>query len=213
MKKTVLLILLIINSWLVTAQEPEIGISGSGIRPLSSIRSGSSNVVQGSYYVNEEWKHANIFMTQREKPYYFLSRINLKDKTVETRVANNEYYIDWKDINNVDFSELNIRFSYDKKFEELLEVIYSSENYHLMKSYEARIKKANYNPALNTGSNYDEWIIENQFVLVMNGKSIKLKNKNHFNKIFKEEISNTNLEKINVLDEDELVAFLKKIYP
>ncbi|WP_425392370.1 hypothetical protein [Ekhidna sp.] len=169
-------------------QEPEISLSGLGIRPISSIHvDDGRSIVKGSIFLSDEWHESNIKMIGFDKIHQYPSKINLRSEMIHVRIRGQEYAIKPSNIEYL-IDTVNARkFIYNTKIESLVETIFDKNSIFLFKKYLLRLQKGNYNPALDAGEKFDKWIQESVYFVSISGNLHEIKNKKGLNKFLKEQ--------------------------
>ncbi|MEQ8906138.1 hypothetical protein [Ekhidna sp.] len=211
--RKLILICSVFASFSSLSQEPEISLSGLGIRPISSIHLDDGNsMVIGSAFLSDEWNDMQIKMIGLDKIHQYPSKINLKLDLIHVKIRGQEYAIK---PSNIDYllDTINTRkFIYEQGIKSLVEVIYSADSTFLFKQFLLKLKKGNYNPALDAGEKYDELIQESVYFVSIDGNLHELKNKKGLNKFLKEQgfnVKNSSIPDKN--NEKQLINLLSNL--
>ncbi|MEP0986438.1 hypothetical protein [Ekhidna sp.] len=209
--KAISIIVLILLSGFSVAQEPEIGISNTGIRPLSAFSRNTRSVVEGNIHLDPEWKETILTFVERDKKQKYPSRFNLFLNVIEVKVFKNTYAVAWKDLQGAEVegrTYIPLSDLADVFFGELL---YAKDDIRLLKVFTLELLKANYNPALNTGRKYDEWNVEEKIILEVGGKPNVIKRKKDIQKALENtayDRKKLNISSINESNLKELIDYL-----
>lgn len=206
--------ILILMSFSVCAQEPEIGINSNGIRPISAFARGSlATTIEGDVYLESEWQEIVLTFIGTEKKHKYPGRFNLDLDIIEVKVYKNTYAISWEDLEWVELSGDSRKFvplEGDWVFGEL---VHETNDLRLLKTHDLKLKKANYNPALNTGQRYDEWVKDSNLVLEVEGTMTWIRKKKDVQKALqktKYADKKLNISSTSESDLVELMNFLSK---
>lgn len=210
-KSLKILIGLLLLSGFCFSQEPEIGISNTGIRPLSAFSRNSNELIETDIYLNNEWQETTLNFIDSEKSKKYPARFNLALNVIEVKVFNTAYAVAWRDLDIVEVenkSYLPINDLDDIYFAEL---IYDKGNLRLFKSSVLTLEKANYNPALNTGSKYDEWNKEEIMILDVEGVFTQIKRKKDIKKALEKTTHKDKKLNISSINESNLKRLIDSL--
>lgn len=193
------------------AQEPEIGISNTGIRPLSAFSRNTKRIVEGDIYVDPEWKETILTFIDSDKRQKYPARFNLALNVIEVKVFKNAYAVAWKDLKSAELENKTYVPIDDLEDVFFGELLYEKSDIRLYKVFTLKILKANYNPALNTGRKYDEWSKEERIVLEVGSNPNVIKRKKDIQKAF--ENTDYKNKKINIssINESSLKELIDRL--
>lgn len=207
-----LLVSLIFLPTIILSQEPEIGISNRGVRPLSSFGRGLvGNGVLGEIYLDADWKETILIFIDSEKRHKYPARFNLNLNVIEVRVFKTNYAVSWEDIKRAEILHENRNFIPLDGEEIFGELIYEKEDIRLLKSFSLKLKKANYNPALNTGQKEDEWVKIEELLISVNSKITVIKKKKDLQRAFQGTKYEKNKFNVSSINESKLIDFINTL--
>ncbi|MFZ4398674.1 MAG: hypothetical protein ACOYO1_01470 [Bacteroidales bacterium] len=177
----------------------------------------------GSAYIYEDWKAADIKMTTDSAIYQdILIKVDILNNLIEIKDANEIKILPEKLTGFFIIKETDEIFITKNKLNNCIlngfsKVLYNGKT-SLLSNYSARIKKANYNIALDVGNRNDEIIIEKKYFLLIN-KELKEVNRNKkkfidsfaFNSKIQDFIKEKNISPKNENDLIALLTFIDSI--
>ena len=222
-----LLIIICLNPGVVLSQVQLYTGTGSTYNPFGTATVGSftkvyevpySSILNGTPYLNEEWKNADIIFSQdtllvKDIPVKIDVMNNWLEVKYEEQIyllyADDTYSFILKDNNDTYITKNALGTNGPSGF---FKVLYNEKS-SLFCHYSTGIKKANYIPAFNVGDRDDKIIIVKTYYAFINRQLIELeKNKRKFTRQFN---SNEEMDaffrhnKINPKDEQDLIKFIK----
>ncbi|WP_424961743.1 hypothetical protein [Ekhidna sp.] len=205
--------LLSLLSFTSYAQEPEISLSGLGIRPISSIHVDDGNFnLSGSIFLDSKWKESKIKMNGFDKIHEYPSKINLKSGMIHVEIRGQEYAIKSSNIDYLIYFD-NQKFVFHNKISSLVEIILEKDSVFLYKRLNLKLKKGDYNPALDAGVKNDRWIQEPVYHISLGEELHEVKNKKGLHNFLLEQglrIKRSSMPNKN--NEKQLISLLSKLY-
>jgi hypothetical protein len=118
-----------------------------------------------------DWSKADLVTFNRDTFRSYEVSYDASKDLFEVKSLSQVKLLDPEKINAIILSDKTF-ISLDQAFYELL----SAGTYGLLKKHKAIIEKANFNPALNTGSRNDRWVLKYDYLVYVNGtlKPVKL---------------------------------------
>lgn len=132
---------------------------------VSSDKLSQSNVeIVGNTHLFSDWKDADLIFKDSDSEFRYPVKFDLESNSLEVSVMNREFVIPWKNLEEVRISKDNRSFFFHKELEVLLETLYVGK-YSLYRKHFLKIRRKDFNPTLNTGNKYDQWVISDEFYL------------------------------------------------
>lgn len=143
--------------------------------------------IKGSIYLFEEYSPGVLITNKKEEISDVNLRYNLKEQTIEMKRDDMDVQLNSKLIHsfhinnrsNDKFINVNkLPTDQNHGLDGFVQVLDKHDDSMLLQRWYINIKKANYNVAISTGNKYDEALLKNEILILLNKELIPFKGQN-----------------------------------